>query len=160
MRKQERSEKVALLSFAGSDDTFVVGLPLGAVIVRAIVVVAVVVAFTIRLVVLVVVGNEIVQGEAVVGGEEIDPGPWTATPMVIDVAGPCETGSKIAGCVIGVLPVIPDRIAIFIIPLGPAGWKAAHLVSTWADVPRLTDKLDLGQCWVLTHRIEEAAALV
>lgn len=56
-------------------DAFVIGRPLGAVIETAVMVVAVIVVLAIRLVVFLVVGNEVVDGEAVMGGDEIDGGP-------------------------------------------------------------------------------------
>ena len=71
LRQQQGAEQVALLFFAQRDDRGIVGLALDAAVPREIVVVAVAVALAVRFVVLVVIGDEIVQREAVVRGHEI-----------------------------------------------------------------------------------------
>jgi hypothetical protein len=58
------------------------GRALDTAIPRPIVGAAVVVVFAIRLIVFLVVGDEVVDGEPVMGGDEIDAGPSLATAMV------------------------------------------------------------------------------
>src|SRR5690606_41347509 len=62
--------------------------------------------------------------------------------------------------VIRVLPVIADGIAIFVVPFGPTGRKATHLIAARTNIPRLADQFDLREHRVLPHRVEKAAALV
>ena len=61
---------------------------------------AVIVVFAIGLVVLVIVGDDVVQGETIVGGQEIDAGPRAPPAQVIDIARPGEAGGKIPGSVV------------------------------------------------------------
>ena len=70
--EEQRRQEVALLPLAQRDDLGVVGRALGAAVPRAVVVRAVAVVLAVRLVVLVVVGDEVGEREAVVGGDEVD----------------------------------------------------------------------------------------
>src|SRR4051812_38586468 len=70
--EQQRRQEVALLTCAQLVDLGVVGLALGAVVPRAVVIGAVLIVLAVRLVVLVVVRDEIAQREAVVRSDEVD----------------------------------------------------------------------------------------
>src|SRR5207248_6210189 len=52
-------------------------------------------------------------------------------------------------------PVAPQRLAVDVVPLRPAGRKAADLIAAEPDVPRLGDQLDVGENRVLADRGEE-----
>ena len=76
VRQEERGEQVAFLSLSGEVDTLVLGRSFHAVIEAAIVAVTVLIVLLIGIIMLVVIGNEIVQREAVmvvlwVGGGEM-----------------------------------------------------------------------------------------
>ena len=68
------------------DDLGVVGRALDAVVPRLIVVRAVPVVLAVGLVVLLVVADQIVQGEAVMGGDEVDAGVGPAAVALIEIA--------------------------------------------------------------------------
>ena len=72
LRQQQGREEVALLPRAELVHALVGGRSLEAAVPRLAVVVAVLVAFAVRVVVLVVVADQIAQGEAVVRGDEVD----------------------------------------------------------------------------------------
>ena len=74
LREQQRDEEVAHLPPAQRDDRRIVGRALDAVVPGAVVVRPVAVALQVRLVVLAVVGDEVGEREAVVGGDEVDRG--------------------------------------------------------------------------------------
>src|SRR5207237_7281981 len=82
LRKQQRAQHVALLPLAQRADRGIVGRPLDAVVPRTVVGIAVLVVLAVRLVVLVVIGDGIVQREAVMRGDEVDAGPWFAAAAV------------------------------------------------------------------------------
>ncbi|MNU90348.1 hypothetical protein D3C71_802130 [compost metagenome] len=112
------------------------------------------------LIVLVVVADQIVQGEPIVGGDEIDRC-RRAPALVVEQVGRAHD----AGGELGQLPAIaaPERAHVVtepVIPLGPARREAAELVAAGADVPRLGDQFDLAQHRVLAHRVQEAARRV
>ena len=119
----------------------------------------VLVVLAIRLVVLLVVGDEVVQGEPVMGGDEIDAGPGLAAAVIEDVAGRAKPrGEGARRCLTA--PEIAHRVAEFVVPFGPARRKAADLVAAGPAIPRLGDQLDGAQHRVLAARFEEAALIV
>src|ERR1700686_1748395 len=95
---------------------------------RAVVRVAVVVSLAIRLVVLLVIGNEVMQREAVMRGDEIDTGPGLAAAAVEQTGGAGEPGGEVGDLAGVALPVTPDRIAGTFVPFGPAGREMANLI--------------------------------
>src|SRR6185312_5518522 len=76
-REQECAEQVADRLLSGGDDTGVVALALDAVVERIVVVRAVAIVLAVAEVVLLVVGDEIRRGEAVVRGDEVHAREWT-----------------------------------------------------------------------------------
>ena len=74
LAEEQRGEEVALLLLAGLDDRLLIGLALDAEVHALVVVVAVAVVLAVGLVVLRLVADEVVEGEAVVGGDEVDAG--------------------------------------------------------------------------------------
>ena len=134
----------------------VVGRPFGAAVPRAVVGVAVLVVFAVRLVVLVVVGNEIVQREAVVGGDEIDARPGLAAAMIELVRRGAEARRQRLGARLAA-PEVAHRVAERVVPLRPARRKAADLIAAGPAVPGLGDQFDVGQQRVLPDRFQKAA---
>ncbi len=133
----------------------VVGRALDAVIPRAIVVVAVAVALAVGVVVLVVVGDEIAQREAVVGGDEVDAGRGPAAVGCVEVGAAAQAMGELAERLIGAAPVVAHRVAILAVPLRPQRRKVADLIAALADVPWLGDQLDLADDRILLDQIEE-----
>src|SRR5258708_10103056 len=78
LREQQRGEQVALLPVPQRDDGLVVGLALDTAVPGPVVALAVGPALPVGLVVLLVVGDQVAQGKAVVGGDEADAGPRVA----------------------------------------------------------------------------------
>jgi hypothetical protein len=93
--------------------------------------------------VLFIVGDKIVQRETIVSSQDVDARPWPSSAVIVDVAGPGEARRKIARGMLGVPPVVAHRVTVFVVPLGPAGWKATDLITTRPNIPRLTDKFNL-----------------
>src|SRR4051794_5847957 len=77
--KQQRGQEVAALACAKGEDVGGVRGTFDAVIPTVVAGVAVAVALAVGLVVLVIVRDQIVQREAVMGGDEIDAGPGAAS---------------------------------------------------------------------------------
>ena len=120
---------------------------------------AVLVVLAVGLVVLVVVGDEIVQREAVVRGDEIDAGPRLAAAAVEDVGRAAEPRRQRRRRGFR-SPVIAHRVAVLVVPLRPARRKAADLVAAGTAVPRLGDQLHLGEPRILHHRLHEAVVRI
>ncbi len=117
---------------------------------------AVAVVFAVRLVVLVVVGDEIAQGEAVVRSDEIDARP-RFPPAEIELVGRrAKSGSERLGAR-HPAPVISYGVAERVVPLGPARREAADLVAARAAVPWLRDELDFREQRILSDRLQKAA---
>ena len=154
LAEQQRGEEVALLAGPGLEDLGVVGRALDAVVPGPVVALAVVVVLAVGLVVLLVVGHQVAQREAVVGGDEVDAGDRTAAGVLVEVGGPGEAGGELAERRLAA-PEVADGVAVVAVPLGPLRREAADLVAAGADVPRLGDQLDLADDRVLLHELEE-----
>src|SRR4051812_28934853 len=91
---------------------------------------------SIRVVMLFIIGNQVVQRKAVMSGDKVHAGPRLAA-----TTGEGIGGCGHAGCHLGLhagiaLPIGSGGIAEFVIPLGPSGRKTSDLVAAGADVPR------------------------
>ena len=122
--------------------------------------VAVPVVLAVRLVVLVIVGDEVVEREAVVRRHEVDRGPRLAAAVGEQVGRGGEPRREIGQLPVVAAPVGSHRVAIAVVPFRPARREAADLVAAGPDVPRLGDQLDLAERRVLSAGVEETAVLV
>src|SRR5258708_35402994 len=118
-------------------------------------VVAVAVLLAVRLVVLVVVTDEIVEGEPVMGGDEVDAGPGPAPLVAEDVGGAGEARGEIGRDALVAFPQAPHRVAVLRVPLGPAGRELAELIAVGPDIPRLGHGLPPRRHRGLPARAEE-----
>ena len=124
---------------AGALDVGIVGRAFGAAIPGMIVGGAVLVIFAVRLVVFLVVGDEVFEGEAVMGGDEIYAGPGRRPCLLKKSPEPHKPRRESGGGGVA-FPVIADRVAEFVVPLGPAGGKFANLIAARAAVPWFGDQ--------------------
>ncbi len=108
-------------------------------------VVAVAIALAVGLVVLVLVGDEVGEGEAVVRGHEVHRRPRPAARMVVQITRPGDPVAQIGHRGRAVRPCRADGVPVTAVPFRPRRRERAHLVTAPADVPRLGDELDGGQ---------------
>ena len=121
-----------------------------------VVVVAVGVALAVLPVVLVVVGDEVGEGEAVVAGEEVDGVPGRAAGAAVEVGAAGEPrGQELRHAGVA-LHEAAHLVAEAAVPLGPPApaREAAHLVEP-GRVPRLGDELHVGHDRVGGDRLEQ-----
>src|ERR1700730_17066067 len=121
---------------------------------------AVAIVFAIGLVVLVVIGDEIVEREAVMGGGKAEARPGLAAALIEDVARGRDPGGQFAEFALVTLPVGSDGVTEAVVPLRPARREASDLISPWPDIPGLRDQLDGREDGVLAAAVEKSAALV
>jgi hypothetical protein len=96
------------------------------------VVVAVAVVLAVGLVVLVVVRDEVLEREAVVGGDEVDRRVGAAAAAAVEVAGAGEPVAHAAHLALVALPVRAHGVAVDAVPLRPVLWEVADLVAPLA----------------------------
>ena len=140
---------------------------LDAVVPRAVVVAAVAVLLPVGRVVLVVVGHQVREREAVVGGDVVDrrAGPSdqrrVAVPEQVD--GARQAGGQVADAVAGQTvrgaagvrePERADGVAEAVVPLGERDRELPGAPAAGADVPRLRDELEAVQARLDRHRDE------
>ena len=101
------------------------------------------IALAVRLVMLVVVADEVAQREPVVRGNEVDRGGRPTSARFEDVARPGQATGELRHQTAIAFPVRAHGVAVAAVPIGPAGRKSSHLVATITQVPRLRDQLDL-----------------
>src|SRR6266851_5884433 len=93
------------------------------------------------------------------GGDEVDACPGLPATMIEYVARRAEPRSDRA-CRRGAAPEVPHRVAEFVVPLGPAGRKAADLVAARPAIPRLGNQFYSAQLWVLTAGFQKTALTI
>ena len=157
LREQEQCQAVPLLSLSELVDGRIGGRPLDAAIPAQVVVRSVTVVFTIRFVVLVVVRNEIVEGESIMRRDEIDARKGAPPAHTVEVAAPGQPVPQLRHLASITFHVPPDGVPVFAVPLGPADRKVTDLIAAFAHVPGLCNQLDLGQGGILVEDVEESA---
>ena len=153
----ERRSVARKLRTCRSRSAFTVGvvrLSLDAAVPRPVVRRPVAVALEVRLVVPLVVADEVAQGEAVVARDVVDRRERAPPVRLVEVARAGEPlRERRDGAVAA--PEVPHRVAVHPVPLGPEDGEVADLVAALADVPRLGDELHLGEDRVLVDDVEE-----
>src|SRR6516225_9915107 len=149
LRQQQRGRQIALLSLARRKNRRVVAWPLGAHIPGVVIVRTVLIIFTIRCIVLLVVADEVLESEPIVCGDEIDTRVRTPAVVLVEIAAAGEAVGEVRQLAFVPLPVAAHRITIFAIPLRPQHREIAHLISPVTDVPWFCNELDLRNNRVL-----------
>ncbi len=103
---------------------------------------------------------QIVEGEAVVGGDEVDAGVGAPAAVLVEIAGAGEAVAQLGGDALGAAPEAADGVAVAAVPLRPEDGEVAHLVAALAQVPRLGDEPDAGEDGILVDDVEERGELV
>ena len=160
LREQQGGDEVALLAGAQRPHLGVVGGAFGAGVPRPVVRFAVAVALAIGVVVLVVVGDQVLDREPVVRGDEVDRGHRSAAGVLVEVGRASDAGGEFAQRRRFATPEIPHGVAVFAVPFRPLRREVAHLVAARADVPGLGDELHLAHDRVLLHELEERGEFV
>ena len=122
--------------------------------------VAVLVVLTVRLVVLVVIGDEVVQREAVVAGDEVDARVGSPPTGTEDVARAGQSGRQLGHLTEVAAPEAPHAVAKRAIPFRPARRELSETKAVGTRVPGLGDELDVRQDWVLLDDFEEGTRLL
>src|SRR4051812_32132669 len=102
---------------------------------------AIAIFLAIRLVVLAVIGDDVIQCEAVMRGDEIHRRPGLAAALVEKVCRGGDAGRKFRELALVPAPERPHGIAISVVPFGPPGRKVTDLVAARTAVPRLGNEL-------------------
>src|SRR5687768_5484923 len=144
-----------MLTTAARMHEFIGCRPLRPAVPRSGVRLAVVVAFAVRLVVLLVVRNQIAQGEPVVRGNEVHARVRPPAVVFIEIRAAGEAAGEFAERATLPTPVVAYGVAIAPVPFTPTDGKIAHLVAARPDVPRFGDQLDAAQRRILVNDVEE-----
>src|SRR5262249_33818667 len=136
-RQKQRCHEVATLARADREDGLVVGLALYAAVPRSVVVRAVAVVLEVREVVLLVVGHQIGEREAVMRGDEVDARHRSPAVGQVEIGRAAQPGGELAERLWRATPKVAGRIAVLAVPLRPQWWEAADLIAARPDVPRL-----------------------
>src|SRR5262249_43654709 len=131
LRQEQSRQEIAPLATAQRVDALVVGGALDAEAHRVLVIAAVAVGLAVGLVVLVLVRNEMVEREPVVGGDEVDAGGRAAAARLVEVAAAGEAIADFAGFAAVAAPQSAHGVAVATVPLGPANREIADLVTAF-----------------------------
>src|ERR1700693_1226014 len=116
---------------------------------------AVRIALAVRLVVLLVVRDEVTQREAIVGGDEVHAREGPPRVVLIQGGAARETRCKLSHGGRLAAPVVTHGVSVATVPFRPQGREVADLVAALADVPRFGDQLDPAYHGVLLDDVEE-----
>src|ERR1700682_1679571 len=152
LREHQHSREVFHLAIAQLFDVGITRLPLLAAVPAQVLVDAVAIALAVGLVVLVVEGDQVVEREAVVRGDEIDAVDGQPPAGLEDIGAACNHIGHLRynGFALAVSLVAFDEAAHGIaetpIPFSPAiAGEVAHLVQT-GGIPGFGDDLGISQC--------------
>src|ERR687892_2175523 len=95
LRHHQRRQEIALLLPAQGVDGGIVGWALGPTVPTVVLIGAVLVLVAIRVVMLVIVTDQVVQREAVMASDKIDAGQGLAPVMLIQIAAAAQSGGKL-----------------------------------------------------------------
>src|SRR5688572_1711189 len=120
---------------------------------------AVAVFLAVRLVVAFVVGNQVVEREAIMRCDEVDARVGFAPEAIEQIRRGQQSrrgrgGGRLAP------PIIAHRVSILVVPFRPAGWEPADLIAAGAAIPWLRDQLHTAEDGILRARFQEAALIV
>ncbi len=158
-QEQGRQEVPLLLASQGVDGG-VVRLAFRAAVPGDVVVVPVVAAFLVGVVVFLLVRDGVAQGEAVVGGHEVDARVGFPAVVLVQVTAAGEAVADLGGQSAVALPEGAHVVAVDAVPLGPVHGEVPDLIAALADVPGFGDQLDLPDDGVLVDDREEARQLI
>ena len=103
--EQKRPEQIPLLPLAQLHDLRIMRRTFDAMIPRVIVRVAVAVLFSICHILLVVIGDQIVERKSVMSGDKIYAGPWLAPAAIKEIAGAGDARGEIGNLAFVAFPV-------------------------------------------------------
>src|SRR5206468_5590842 len=141
---QERGHQhVPFLSLTQLVDGRIVRRSFRAVIPTEIVVGAVAVLLAVRLIVFLVIGDQVVERKAVMRGDKIDAGVRPAPAWLVQVAAAGQSIGHFRHLANVPAPITSERVSVFSIPLSPPGRKLSHLIAAFTKIPWFGDKLNL-----------------
>src|SRR5246127_1352981 len=157
--EEQGGKKITPLAPSQCIYVLVVRRAFGAAVPRPVIGLAVLVVLAVRIVVLVVVGDEIAERESVMNGDEIDRRRGFTPAVIKQVARRAQPRSK-GACRRGSAPEVPHGIAKLVVPLCPAGRKAADLVAARPAIPRLGNQFYSAQLGILAAGLEKSALTI
>src|SRR6476661_3954532 len=138
----------------------IIGWPFYSAVPTAIIIGAVPIVFAVRLVMLGVVADQVLQSETVVRSDEVHACIGTPPTSGIKIAGSGNAVCQLADDAAVALPVGAQSIAIFVVPLSPAHWEFPDLISTFAEIPWFGDKLHLRENRILMNDVQKCTQAV
>ncbi len=117
LREQQRGQEIALLPAAQRQHPLVVRVALGAAVPGPVVALSVRPVLAVGLVVLFVVGDQVAQGEAIVGSDEVDACPRMPGVGLVEVGAAGKAGGELAEGSGLTAPEVPHRVAVPAVPL-------------------------------------------
>src|SRR5208337_1635694 len=109
----------------------------------------------VRLVARLIVGDQVVQGETVVSGHEIEARRGLATVVPKNVARSGEALRELADAPAVAAPEGTHCVAVAVVPLAPAGRESTELVAARPEIPGLGDQLDVSERGLGAQRAEK-----
>src|SRR5690606_36696366 len=108
------------------------------------------------LIVLFIIADQVIQGEAVMGGNEVNTCLRLAPVHHIQVAAATEPVGQFSQLAFITLPKPAYTVPVLAVPFCPQHGEISHLITSFPYIPRLGDQLYLGNYWVLMYCVKES----
>ena len=89
------------------------------------------------------------------GGDEVDAGIRAPVIVFIQIGAPRQSIGYFANPAFVTFPKTADGVAVFTVPLRPAGGKIPNLIPAFTNVPRLGNQLHLREQRILLDHLEK-----
>src|SRR5438105_670235 len=129
--QERRHQHIPFLSLAQLVDGRIVRRSFHAAIPTEIVVSAVAVLLPVRLVVLLVVGNHVVERKPVMRSDKVNAGVRAAPAGLVQIAAARQPISHFRHLANVPPPITSNRVSVLSIPLGPAGREISYLIAAF-----------------------------
>jgi hypothetical protein len=116
--------------------------------------------FTIVNIMFFIVGDQVGHRKAIVGGDEVDACCGSAVVAFVKIGASGESERKLSQHAVCTPPEVAHAVAVFSIPLSPAGREFSYLISAFANVPRFSYQFHLRDNRVLVNDIKESTETV
>lgn len=100
--------------------------------------------------------DNIMKAETVMGGNKIDTAPDVTVHIVKHIAGTGQAAGQFGGLILVAFPEAANIIAVFVVPLPPAGRKSTDLIAAVADIPGFGNQLDTAGLRILPRGVQKS----
>ncbi len=101
------------------------------------------IVFPVGIIMFFIIRHQVMQGKSIMRGNKVNAGSGAAIIFFIKIRAAGDPRSKFRERAVGSPPVITDAVAVFAVPLRPAGRELTYLVAAFPHIPGFCNQLYL-----------------